>query len=91
MGQVSYTDLRQNLARYINEAVESRAPILVTRQGGKGNVVILSEEEFEGWQETVHLLKSPANAKRLLRSIRSADGGATKERDLVAAKVPAKA
>ncbi len=91
MVQVSYTDLRQNLSRYINEAVESRAPILVTRQGGKGNVVILSEEEFEGWQETVHLLKSPANAKRLLRSIRSADGGATKERDLVVAKVTAKA
>ncbi len=91
MGQVSYTDLRQNLARYINEAVESRAPILVTRQGGKGNVVILSEEEFEGWQETVHLMRSPANAKRLLRSIRSADAGAAKEQDLAPAKATAKA
>ena len=91
MGQVSYTDLRQNLARYINEAVESRAPILVTRQGGKGNVVILSEDEFEGWQETVHLLRSPANAKRLLQSVRSADAGAAKERDLVAAKATTKA
>ena len=91
MGQVSYTDLRQNLARYINEAVESRAPILVTRQGGKGNVVILSEAEFEGWQETVHLLRSPANAKRLLQSIRSADTGAAKEHDLVAAKATAEA
>lgn len=86
MVQVSYTDLRQNLARYLDEAVESRAPILVTRQAGKGNVVILSEAEYEGWQETVHLLRSPANAKRLLQSIRSADAGAAKERDLVAAK-----
>ncbi len=91
MGQVSYTDLRQNLARYINEAVESRAPILVTRQAGKGNVVILSEAEFEGWQETVHLLRSPANAKRLLQSIRAADAGAAKERDLVAAKATTEA
>ncbi len=86
MGQVSYTDLRQNLARYMDEAVESQAPILVTRQAGKGNVVILSEAEYEGWQETVHLLRSPANAKRLLQSIRSADAGAAKERDLVEAK-----
>lgn len=83
MAHVSYTSLRQNLARYLDEAVDSRAPILVTRQGGKGNVVIMSEEEFDGWQETVHLMGSPANAKRLLRSIQSADAGAAKEHDLV--------
>ena len=91
MGQVSYTDLRQNLARYMDEAVEGRAPILVTRQAGKGNVVILSEAEYEGWQETVHLLRNPANAKRLLQSIRSADAGAAKERDLVVAKATTEA
>jgi antitoxin YefM len=84
MTQVSYSDLRQNLARYMDQAVESRAPILVTRQGGKGNVVILSEEEFEGWQETVHLMRSPANAKRLLRSIASADAGSARAHDLAA-------
>ncbi len=83
MAHVSYTRLRQNLARYLDEAVDSHAPILVTRQGGKGNVVIMSEEEFDGWQETVHLMGSPANAKRLLRSIQSADAGAAKEHDLV--------
>jgi antitoxin YefM len=84
MGHVSYTELRQNLSRYMDEAIDSRVPIVVTRQGGKGNVVLLSEEEFNGWQETVHLLKSPANASRLLRSIRSAEAGQTQERDLVA-------
>lgn len=83
MAHVSYTSLRQNLARYLDEAVDSHAPILVTRQGGKGNVVIMSEEEFDGWQETVHLMGSPANARRLLRSIQSADAGAAKERDLI--------
>jgi antitoxin YefM len=83
MTQVSYTDLRQSLARYMDEAVDSRAPILVTRQGGKGNVVLLSEDEFESWQETLHLLRSPANADRLLRSIRSADAGEAVERTLL--------
>ena len=85
MGHISYSELRQNLARYMDEAVESRAPILVTRRGGKGNVVILSEEEFEGWQETVHLLRSPANARRLLRSVRSAEAGHVEDRELVPA------
>lgn len=75
MDQVSDTDLRQNLARYLDEAVETHVPLLVTRQGAKGSVVILSADEFAGWQETVHLLSSPANAARLLRSVRAATNG----------------
>ena len=82
MAHITYTELRQNLARYLDEAVESRAPIVVTRQGGKGNVVMLSEDEFAGWQETVHLLANPVNAERLLRSIRAADAGGTRARTL---------
>jgi len=49
MEHVTYTDLRQNLARYLNEAADSRAPMLVTRQGGKRSVVILSADELAGW------------------------------------------
>jgi antitoxin YefM len=89
MGHVTYTDLRQNLAHYMDQAVDDRVPIVVTRQAGKGNVVILSEEEFEGWRETVHLLSNPANAARLLRSIRSADARHTREHELI--EPPAKA
>jgi antitoxin YefM len=83
MDHVSYTDLRQNLARYLDQAVDSRAPILVTRQGGKGSVVILSAEEFAGWEETVHQLASPANARHLRESIRSIEAGETHEHELV--------
>ena len=83
MGYVSYTELRENLARYMDEAVESRAPIVVTRQGGKGAVVMMSLEEFEGWQETVHLLSSPRNAEILLRSINDANEGRVEEHELI--------
>ena len=47
---------------------------------------MMSEEEFNGWQETVHLLRSPRNAERLLRSVRSAEAGGARERDPVPAK-----
>lgn len=82
MAHVSYTELRQNLSRYLDEAVDAGAPIVVTRQGGKGNVVMISEAEFAGWQETVHLLSSPRNAERLLRGLRQAERGALAARDL---------
>ena len=74
MAQVSYTEFRQNLAGLMDEVVSSRAPLLVTRQGHK-NVVVMSEEEFAGWEETVHLLRSPANAVRLLASVGEAGLG----------------
>ena len=82
MSYVTYTDLRENLARYMDEAVNSRAPIVVTRQG-KPAVVMMSLEEFEGWQETVHLLSSPRNAEVLLRSIQEIEDGKTAEHELI--------
>jgi len=83
MTAVTYTDLREHLARHLDQVVESGIPLLVTRQGGKGNVVMISEAEFEAWQETVHLLRTPANAARLLRSVREADAGRARERTLI--------
>ena len=86
---VSYTELRTNLAKYMDEACDSRAPIQVTRQNARP-VVMLSAEEFEGMMETLHLLRSPANAARLLRSIEAANKGAVTAHDLVEPR-PAKA
>ena len=75
MSHVFDGELRQNLSRHLDEAVESRAPVVVTRQGGKGNVVMMSEAEFSGWQETVHLLSSPRNVERLVRGLRQFEAG----------------
>ena len=87
MTHVSYTELRQNLSRYLDEATRTRAPIVVTRQGGKANVVMLAEAEFAGWQETVHLLSSPRNAERLLQGVEQAEAGQLVPRDLLPGKV----
>ena len=74
MRQVSYTALRKELASYIDETCASRAPLLVTRQSG-ASVVLLAQDEYEAQMETVHLLRSPANAKRLLRSVKEGQAG----------------
>jgi antitoxin YefM len=74
LSRVSYTELREDLAKYMDEVCDSRAPLHITRQNA-GNVVMISEEEYEGMVETLHLLRSPTNAARLLRSIEEADAG----------------
>jgi antitoxin YefM len=83
MNQMCYARLRQNLAHALDEGCASRAPLLITRQGGKPSVVLLAEAEFAGWQETVHLLSSPANAARLLASMSAADAGALPAHDVL--------
>jgi antitoxin YefM len=80
--RVTYTDFRGRLAAYMDQVCDSCAPLHVTRQGGRA-VVVMSEEEFDGWMETVHLLRSPANARRLLESIALANAGKLDEHDFI--------
>lgn len=80
MAHVSYTELRGNLAAFMEAVCDERSALVVTRQNAR-SVVLISEEEYEGLMETVHLLKSPANATRLLRSIKEADDGKLIKRD----------
>lgn len=80
MTHVSYSEFRRALASYMDSVCESRAPLTVTRQGGR-SAVVLSEEEYEGLIETVHLLSSPANADRLLRAVSVLDASEGVERD----------
>jgi antitoxin YefM len=85
MAHVSYSQLRNNLASYMDEVCDDRAPLFVTRQNAR-SVVLMSEEDYEGLMETVHLLRSPANAARLLRSIGEADQGKLTEREPIEPK-----
>ena len=83
MGYISYTQLRSNLVKYMEEVCDSRAPLHVTRQNARG-VVMISEDEYESMVETLHLLRNPSNAARLFRSIEEADAGRLSEHRLEA-------
>ena len=82
MTHVSYSELRNNLASYMEKVCDARSPLFVTRQNAR-SVVLMSEDDYEGLMETVHLLKSPANAARLLRSIKDANDAKVTEREII--------
>jgi antitoxin YefM len=82
MAHVSYSELRSKLATYMEAVCDDRAPLYVTRQNAR-TVVLMSEEDYEGLMETVHLLRSPANAARLLRSINQSNEGQLVQRDII--------
>lgn len=82
MNVVSYSELRQKLKAHMDRVCADHAPLLVTRQNGDP-VVLLSLAEYEGIEETIHLLASPVNAERLLQSIAEAKAGRLTEHDLI--------
>ena len=65
MNSMTYSRLRANLKSAFDRVCEDHEPVVVERQKG-GDVVLLSRDDYESLQETAYLLRSPANARRLL-------------------------
>jgi antitoxin YefM len=68
MKAISYTAARENLATTMDQVCDDHDPVIITRNREQA-VVMLSLADYESLQETAYLLKSPANARRLLESI----------------------
>src|SRR4051794_10021589 len=71
-GHVSYSELRRHLREHLDAVCDSRAPLFITRRD-REPVVMLALSEYESLQETLHLLRSPANTEHLLESIAEAE------------------
>lgn len=82
MQTATYTDFRQRLKSYLDKVRNNHSPLIVTSANGE-DVVVLSKADYESMEETFYLLKSPANAARLLKGIEEYENGLGKERNLI--------
>ena len=69
MRVITTAQLRKSLSAVLDSPDADRAPVLVTRPGTKPAAVLMSLEEYSAHTETQHLLRIPANARRLQASI----------------------
>ncbi len=83
MTAITAAELRRNLTRYMDEAIDNSDPITIVRDGGKRNVVLMSEREYASWQETVYLLSNPVNADYLRRARAEAESGLLEPHELI--------
>ncbi len=81
MDTIAYSTARAKLADTMNRVCEDHEAIIITRNGQQA-VVMMSLDDFKAMEETSYLLRSPKNARRLLESIASLEGGRGKERKL---------
>lgn len=76
---VSYSYARSNLKDIMDMACDNHKSILVARKNG-GNVVMVSEEDYDAMIETMYLLSSEKNRKRLRSALKG--GGSTTYKNL---------
>lgn len=74
MDAISYSEARATLAHVMDKVCEDHAPMLITRQG-RPPVVVISLEDYEPLDETAYLLRSPENARRLMKATRRLNNG----------------
>jgi len=66
--QTSYSQASTRLADFLDEATHNREIVIIQRQGEE-DVALIAADELAGLLETAHLLRSPANAERLLTTL----------------------
>ena len=82
MRVISFSEARNNLKTVLDHVVEDADYTIITRRDAD-DAVVMSLEFFNSLLETVHLLKSPANAAHLERSIVQFKEGKTAVRELL--------
>jgi antitoxin YefM len=81
MDAITYSAARANLARTMDRVCEDHEPIIITRNGDP-SVVMVSLEDYKSLEETAYLLRSPANARRLLAAVSQLAAGQGVVREL---------
>lgn len=81
MHAINYTAAREKLATLMDRVCQDHTPVIVTRKREQA-VVLVSLEDFQAMEETAYLLRSPANARRLMGAIAELAAGKAKARKL---------
>ena len=79
---ISFSDARNSLKAVLDNVVNDVDCTVITRRDAE-DAVVISLDYYTSLMETVHLLKSPANAAHLAKSINQYQAGESQERALV--------
>lgn len=82
MKTMSYTESRARYAEVLDSVIEDREEVVITR-AGHDPVVIVALADFESMRETAYLMRSPANARRLLDSMERLEAGDGQPHELI--------
>ena len=79
---LTFSDTLAHFAETLDKVVDDCEPVAVTRADREA-VVIMPLSEYESTQETLYLMRSPANARRLLAAIERMENGGGEVHELI--------
>ena len=82
MEVLNYTELRKKMKESLDSVSDDNNIVIVSRSKNK-NVVLLSMDEYNSWNETMHLIKSDKNRKRLDEAITEMKKGKSAKKSLI--------
>ncbi|EWT03098.1 prevent-host-death protein [Intrasporangium oryzae NRRL B-24470] len=82
MKTMSYTESRAHYAEVLDAVANDREEVVITRAGHEP-VVIVSLDDYESLRETAYLMRSPANARRLLDAMERLEASRGQAHDLI--------
>lgn len=82
MDVISYSDTRANLKQVMDRVVADRAPVVISRQKAEA-VVMVSLADWNAIEESMHLVSTEANARRLREAIGQLEDSQGQARDLI--------
>ncbi|MDX2504038.1 MAG: type II toxin-antitoxin system prevent-host-death family antitoxin [Gammaproteobacteria bacterium] len=74
MRVINFSEARNQLKSVLDQVVNDADYTIISRRDAD-DAVVMSLDQFNGLMETVHLLKSPANAAHLAKSIKQYRSG----------------
>ena len=77
---ISASEARKNLFPLIEQVNNDRTPVEITSR--RGDAVLISRQDYKALEEIAHLLRSPANARRLIEGLAQAAEGRREEHEL---------
>ncbi|KQS17854.1 type II toxin-antitoxin system Phd/YefM family antitoxin [Frigoribacterium sp. Leaf186] len=81
MKTLTYSESRANYAATLDSVTDDREEVVITR-AGHDPVVLVALDDYESLKEAAYLLRSPANARRLLGAVERLSDGGGSEREL---------
>jgi antitoxin YefM len=83
---ISASEARKHLFPLIEQVNDEQEPVEILSR--RGTAYLVSEGQFRSLMETAHLLRSPTNTERLMRSVAQAEAGGATPRDLIDPDMP---
>ncbi|WP_310716118.1 type II toxin-antitoxin system prevent-host-death family antitoxin [Nonomuraea sp. 3-1Str] len=81
MKVMTMSESRANYAATLDAVIDDQEEVLITRPGREG-VVMVSQREYESMRETLYLMASPVNRRRLSEAVARLESGGGAVREL---------